>query len=283
MKSNIENRGRQMLAAGLVLALVIGAGCSSDDPVETQREFAVAITVLGTDDHPVPGLALAMVNEVPGLQGAAAGSRAACAVEFRMPREATVRLTVEDIDGDHVKTLLDDDEHVAGDHRTTWHGTNDQFVNQPSGRYTVRMVATNAAGDTTLFTDARDCYLADPDPEENSVAMTNDAGAIVLTVRKHFPQVYDHGPMPHLNEEAEELGEFTLTEAMYFAFRDTASGDVHTYEGTVSEGRNDLIFVWDPEPQPATTTTVPPVVVGRDEGVASIQWQLRTPFPNPFH
>ncbi|HHS50641.1 MAG TPA: hypothetical protein ENN07_05945 [candidate division Zixibacteria bacterium] len=65
---------------------------------------------------------------------------ATCAVPFTVPKDEHVTITVYDISGNLVTTLVDD-EITAGSHRVVWDGTDGAGRSVPSGIYLCRMTA----------------------------------------------------------------------------------------------------------------------------------------------
>ena len=68
---------------------------------------------------------------------------------YALPREGHVRLTVNDIAGRKVATLIDATSG-AGEHRIVWALRGDDGRNLPSGQYFVRLDGTLGASTTRI-------------------------------------------------------------------------------------------------------------------------------------
>ena len=106
-----------VLAVLLACTFLLPA-CSDDDPV-TPEPFSVTLRVTDAEDNPVLGLYVTLVSDGPYLQDAAPRpQRAATRIPFVVPIACRALLTIEDIEGHHVRTLLDGPVEVS-DHIAT--------------------------------------------------------------------------------------------------------------------------------------------------------------------
>lgn len=71
-------------------------------------------------------------------------------LEFSLPAASTVTLTVHDLRGRLVRTLVAGAEHAAGDHATTWDGRDDAGAPVASGVYLARLKAGVRTASTRL-------------------------------------------------------------------------------------------------------------------------------------
>jgi hypothetical protein len=114
----------------LVGALQVGCelcGCT-DGPVNVDEEMPRQFLVLGASPNPF---------------------NPATVIHFEVPTADVVRLTVHDLAGRHVSTLVDD-LCAPGKMTVTWNGTNDRGFPVASGIYCLRLVAGNRVGQSKV-------------------------------------------------------------------------------------------------------------------------------------
>ena len=87
-----------------------------------------------------------------------------------------------------------------------WNGQDFEGVHQPSGRYTVHMVATQLGTGQWVFEDRTDMMLAMLDWSRVPAGYTNANGVLVLKDKKLFPHLYDLPDMEATDENGEIMG-----------------------------------------------------------------------------
>jgi hypothetical protein len=261
-----------------LILLLAPAGCGDDDPVAPREDFAVLVRVTDLDGLPVAGLALSLVSANPYLPGQAP-AKARTTVPFRMARAAHATLRVEDVEGGHVRTLVDDDLN-AGDYAVYWDAKDDAGIHQPSGRFSIIMVSVHPE-DGLDFADTTDVLL---NTEYVPVAVTDAEGRVVLTDRRLFPFLHDREPMVAMSEWQEPLGWLEPTGDMIFYLGD-GEHSLRIYERTVTDGKQTLDLVWNlPQPEAAPSAAV--VAAGRPAAAVPPPEQLYglgPAYPNPFN
>lgn len=267
---------KRFLCLLLVIPVLLIGACS-DDPASPES-FLVTVRVTDSGGAPVEGLSLFMLSDNEFLQDSFA-DKAAVSIIFRMSAPGRATLTVEDVEGDPVMTLLDEPRE-AGDHSIVWGGWDDDHVYQSSGRYTVRMVARDAQG-LIAFEETRDMQLASMSVP---VGVTDKNGKIQLRDRRLFPHLYDLPAMSATNESGEIQGDLVLDENMILRLADDSYTATVTRRRQVDGNGAVVELVWDPQ----TALPLEPREAGRpspthEVDVPPIPYALANPSPNPFN
>ena len=71
-------------------------------------------------------------------------------IRFELPRDKAVSLTIFDVSGRIVKTLVDNQQMAEGAHEMQWDGTNDAGASVASGTYLYRLSFGNFAHTKTM-------------------------------------------------------------------------------------------------------------------------------------
>ena len=71
-------------------------------------------------------------------------------IRFELPRDKAVSLTIFDVSGRIVKTLVDNQHMAEGAHEMQWDGTNDAGSSVASGTYLYRLQFGNFAHTKTM-------------------------------------------------------------------------------------------------------------------------------------
>ena len=271
------------LSLALVALCLLAVACGDDDPVKPE-EFSVTIQVTDPAGDPVEGLRVGLVNDHAFFPDGVSKARASAVVPFRVAVEAQARLTIEDIEGQVVRSL----EYFAhvGSHSWMWNGMDDGDVHQPSGRYTAHIVLTNVDTGQWMFEDRTDMLLSMLDPSRVPAGFTDQNGKLVLKDKKLFPQLYDRPDMTATNEMAESIGMFNLTPQMRISLADTSGGGHMNFKMDIP-GTTTLNLVWDPSLAVSDGSPDPGEPIF--PGVALTDTTNPTPFelglvyPNPFN
>lgn len=273
---------RKLMLALTLAALCLGAAsCGDDDPVKP-AEFAVTIKVVDPAGNPVEGLRIGMVNDTPYYQDGLQADKAVCGIPFQVPMNVSVRLTIENVEGQEIRELVFD-ELVAGWHRVMWNGLDDAGVHQPSGRYTVHMVATQLGTGQWVFEDRTDMMLAMLDWSRVPAGYTNANGVLVLKDKKLFPHLYDLPDMEATDENGEIMGKIELTPLMRISLGDTIAHQGMSFKKEVLEG-SVLEFVWNPhQPQSPPEVGAEAPQTGPVNQIPPAEFYLGRVFPNPFN
>jgi len=271
---------KRLIVVALICCTCLLPACGDDDPV-TPESFLVTLNVRDAEDNPVPGLYLTLLSENPYMQdGKLADTRGAVRVEFMLPVSCDVRLTIEDVAGRLVRNLIDE-PLPAGVHSMMWGGRDDEQVHQPSGRYTVRLLASDDGGDTHIE-QTTDVLMATTSHDIYSVGATNDQGELKLTDKTLFPHLYDREPMEAMNENGEIMGLITLTPRMRLYLLDPRYGHVERFDRDITHLGQVIDIEWmgvdGPQPQPAAPALKSDKPVVPPQPIFSIR-----AYPNPFN
>lgn len=271
------------LIALLAICLLLPA-CSDDGPSSPPTRAEVTVTVVDGSGDPVPNLELNILNDNDFMQDGK-GLKAATEVRYQVPISCRVRVTIADVAGRVVATLIDSTS-VAGVHGVVWNGQDSDGVPMPSGRYETRMVCSDEDG-TLLFGDAQPMLMCILDMDRMIVGTTDADGRIVLTDRTLFPHLYDDLPdMMAYDESANEMGLIELTEDMRFYLRRAGDGSYgRRYDVKVESSREAITLTWIEPSGAASADPVerrPPELRRPVEPGDSV-FYLWPNFPNPFN
>ncbi|MCP4571387.1 MAG: hypothetical protein GY838_03475 [bacterium] len=264
-----------------VLAVLLLTPACGDDDGSPSGRFAVTIEVVDNAGEPVPGLELTLWNDSPFLQDAGP-VKAVTHVAWVQPLAARTRLTVEDIEGELVQVLTDE-EHFAGDHWIGWYGRNEEDIHQLSGRYTMKLEGFDRDTGEVAHTSTVDVWMAMGSfREDQSVGTTNARGRILLDDMRLFPHLYDRPAIPAYDETGESMGMIELDEDMVVLLRDPADDNLMRAKAKIRHNGDHLVLVWNPvakvEEAVGGRATAP---MKRGEPPES-GWALRA-YPNPFN
>ncbi len=268
----------------LLAALFVLPACSDDDSVTPGKNFSLTINVVDTSGDPVPNLELSLWNDSDLLQGKTP-DKAATKIEMVQPIAARVRLTIEDIEGQTIRVVLDE-ELFAGSRYVMWNALDDEDIPQPSGRYTARLQGFDIETDELSYDGSFDIWLAMPDLQAGQVgAATDRNGQIVLTDMRLFPHLYDRPPMIATDENGQTMGVFTLTSDMVFGLLDPVGGAGMSFHRQITGSGDVVTLMWDPQPRKAPSLPVAgPQVATPDKRAEDPLpgWALWV-YPNPFN
>jgi len=247
-----------MALAAVVLAGIVSA-CNDDRTVTGPRPFRVTLEVTDPDGHAVPGLELGMAPDTQWYgdnrpQSASAAAEQllqpfpnpsnGCLIPFSLDATSQVSLTVVDIEGTTVRTLVDE-QVESGQRMAFWNGNDDSGALMPSGVYTARLVVRDLESGTVRLDDTRRMLLAVFD--QMTLGPTDSRGRIVLDDKRLFPFLYDVPDMPAVDEKGQVVGTVSLGPTVRFYFTDPATGVIRRYDRDVT-GQTTLSFVWNPPP-----------------------------------
>ena len=280
------------LSLALVAVCLLAIACTDDDPVKP-AEFAVIIHVTDPAGNPVEDLQVGMVNDNPFFPDGFGTAKApleipysaAVVIPFRAGLEARARITIEDIEG-RVIRVLHDTGILSGSYTWKWDGRNDAGDLQPSGRYTVHIVAVDSDTGELMFEDRTDMLLAMLDLSRVPVGFTGRNGKLVLRDQKLFPHLYERPAMAATDETAQPMGVLNPTSLMRISLTDIAGGGHMSFMLEVP-GATTLNLIWDPRLTASEGSSDP-----RERlfpGIALIDttsptfFELGLVYPNPFN
>ena len=271
------------LSLALVAVCLLAIACTDDGPVKP-AEFAVIIHVTDPAGNPVEDLLVGMVNDHEFFQAAGNAAKASVVIPFQVDVEVQVRLTIEDIEGQVVQGL--DYTALVGSHSWRWNGMDNADVPQPSGRYTVHIVAVDSDTGELMFEDRTDMLLAMLDLSRVPVGFTGRNGKLVLRDQKLFPHLYERPAMAATDETAQPMGVLNPTSLMRISLTDIAGGGHMSFMLEVP-GATTLNLIWDPRLTASEGSSDP-----RERlfpGIALIDttsptfFELGLVYPNPFN
>ena len=295
---------RPLMLCVLVLAVALGGfGCGDDDPVTPQETFEVTLEVVDTEDNPVPGLEVGLLNNFPGFHYDVSGGtvsavgtpdKAKVGIEFIVAEAAHIRIKTSDIEGNIVRALLDEYYPEPGYRLVYWDGEDNAGVHLPSGIYTVILEATTADGKSVLFADAKDMYMALL--QRYVHGPTDEDGLLVFTDQKLFPQLYDCQVMTLCDEAGDPypypmVSVWIPTEEMYFRLYDPVNQVYQGFFVDVSAPGDLVKLIWNPTEKMVCGdgdagglgSTEVLVEDARAKNIDFYEWRLENPRPNPFN
>lgn len=243
------------------------------------------------DGAPVEGLEARLhVFLPPGVIRFA--DKAVAGINFSVPEISMVNLTVYDMDGNVVRTLVQG-TMPAGFHEVRL--ANDDEGNPLMGTHLYRceMVANVDSVEKfrketflTLYTG----YDMDQHPV---LGVTDDEGKISFGKRTEFPYLYNPGPQTAIDEDGRPMGTFEFIDKVEITLMDSVLNLSSNYEVSIGQGHNAVKLVWDPTLKSKSHELVDraaegvgvigsgPVSVPDDKDV--LVYSLGPGYPNPFN
>lgn len=281
------------IAAAAAAALAILPGCN-DDPAAPGDglPFSLAVTVQTAAGAPVRGLEFSL--EVPLLGvGSWSADKSAAVVSFCVTEARDIDLSVYDLDGGLVRTLLNGYSASPGEHQVIFDGKDD------AGEPLVGTVVLDflleardpADGSLAAAAGFRSVLYTGMDAERRpSLGVTDYQGRIVTTDRSLFPFLRELGDLTVYSENAESLGTFTVSDTIRLFINDPIAHLAAQAEFRITDGPNAFTMTWPPGAQAFVEAGGKPPV-GADRGPAVEPYDGPVPgcattllvFPNPFN
>ncbi len=235
--------------------------------------FAIALTILEADgETPVANARVGGLPAVPEWALSAYLSRSAVRIPMVLEVSAPVLLTVQDVTGRTIRTLVDG-VLSWGRHEITWDGRDDDHQATPPGWYQVRMLAT-PAGEPAIA-DSVGILQANYTLDLLPWGTTDSQGRVRLADRRLVPGLRDLPPVVATDESGEVVGTFDLTARTYLFLG---------YERWVV--LDNLIDGWQSVTAMVQDSPFSPVPAARGRGEPDIlppSVRLLPPYPNPFN
>lgn len=269
-----------LAAVGLLLA----GGCQ-DDSTSPGDRFVLTVRAVDGEGLRVPDLELQVMMDSPWYQDGRAAAKANTGIRWDQPVAAPVTVTVLDVAGGLVRTLVADTT-AAGPHTVVWDGKDESGVHQASGLYYARLVARDGSG-AVVHDQRRPMYMGLMDFRRMTAGVTDAAGEIVLTDKRLFPLLYGQVEMDAVDESGQVMGPFPLVHLMRFYLRDPRYEHVERFDHEVLQSGQTLVLDW--------MGVDAPVAAGTAFGAAKIdttnpdipppgdRFELHRPYPNPFN
>jgi len=175
-----------------------------DPPYTT---FRLVLTVVNDLDVPVPDLGVGLMPALPDwvlAEDQQRSTRTHITIPIELESERLVLMTIEDIAGTHVRTLLNG-ELVAGRHIVGWDGRNDTGQPTAAGYYEV-VLQTGPAGSDILDSYQSRGVLQILEGALGHSGVTDEQGRVTIDDRRLVPGFWDVAPMTITSEEAEVRG-----------------------------------------------------------------------------
>lgn len=272
----------------LVFASLI-AGCGGDDPVTPEdTSYSVTVTVVDAAGAPVEGINVNIVNDVfvdadkvddvgddPG--------DAMVILPIQVLEASLVRVRVLDIEGATLRTVVSTGMS-AGRNLVQWDGRDDDGIAQPSGRYSLSVIAFPAEGNVPLFSRTVDVFLRRT-RASFTLGMTDTDGVYSTIDMRILPGLYFLEDMIATDAVGQRNGILNVLEtATITVWRDGEPSVSETI--AVIYGPNPVRIIYDTsdlvvEDSPPSKSRAPStrLVQSLDEPV----WGLGDPYPNPFN
>lgn len=247
------------ILATAALVLIVFTGCD-DEPVTGVEAFRVTITVSDPSGAAVEGLEVSAAPDLPmfyqddadtptpptedgGLRVYPSPFFPVAALEFDSEIPSHALLTIEDVEGRLVETLVDE-ELAAGNFRVMWSGKGAPGGPSPGGVYFAHL-RLGPPGEPRL--DESEPMLYVPlYPQQHSIGVTDSRGRLVLEDARHFPQLYELPGIEARDETGALIATIVLGPTMRFYLRDPDSGQMQRFDRDV-DGSCRLEMMWDPE------------------------------------
>ena len=161
----------RLTLAVLLLAAVVTA-CDDDDTLTGPASFRVVLEVVDPNGRPVPGLELGMAPDTPWYMDGTTQAQSALVaadqlqqpfpnpffpaitISIQLDMTSEVSLTVEDVEGATLRTLVDG-QMESGKQTFVWDGRDASGEKMPSGVYTAHLVVRSLGSEAVRLDDSR--------------------------------------------------------------------------------------------------------------------------------
>lgn len=266
----------------LLAVAVLLAGCGEDDPVvPVDTSFSFTVKVVDASGAPVEGVNVNIVNDV--FVDADKAAEAMVALPVFLLERALVRVVVRDIEGETVRTAANISLE-AGRHLVYWDGLDDDGVAQPSGRYTLAVLAFPPIGSIPLYSGSVDVMLQ-RSGASFVLGTTGADGKYRTTDLRILPALYYLPSMTATNAIGQRLGSLQeLATATVTVWRD---GEPAVWDAiAVESAPNSVTITYDTSDFSAAAADVAAPLVALPAEAAKAddpEWGIGDPYPNPFH
>ncbi len=273
----------------IVLFLACMSGCSDEETVEPESNaFSVNLEVTDTDGEPAEGLeATVHVFLPPELMPGRA--KPSVGIPFYLPVDAHVSLVAYDLDGNVVRTILD--ETISHGSRMVMM-TVDEAGNPLIGTHLYRceMVATVEGVEEFRSETFVTLYTSIDSRQRPIIGTTDNQGRITYTKRTEFPYLYNPGPQMAMDDMGLECGSFEFIDQVEITLRDPNSELYLTLPVVIGQGSNTVDLVWDQalatkaesQDDSRSAPMVEATCQAKDSN-ADVQYSLGPAYPNPFN
>ncbi len=283
----------RLLQVALFGALISCAGCKNGG-VNPVSGFSFRLNVTNTQGVPVAGLRVSLMNDLTTNPFIFRGSgthlssvAAVTSISFDAPVAFVGSLTVHDLAGSEVASLLDSSLRPAGRYLVHWSGP-DASAN---GLYRSVLRALDSSGTRLLFSDSILVALQEPDPALSVVGWTDGSGVFETGNTLLFPYLFNLGPITMTDATGPTaLGSFRYLNTATVTLTDTATHRSMSTRIGITDGPTTAPVVWNP-----TGPSVAPARAGAEpEGTGRLfkdsvivvvpqSWKLYQNYPNPFN
>ncbi|HKI83793.1 MAG TPA: hypothetical protein VKA63_05590 [Candidatus Krumholzibacteria bacterium] len=277
----------------ILLSLVI-TSCGDDTTGPTTTPFSLEVQVHESDGTPVEGSTVAVWNFTAALQPWLPDSfskrAAATAVSFSLPQSAICWMSLYDLDGQTVETVIDGDTLPAGEHMRVVGQNLELLAGVQVYRY--ELIAQDVESGEELFRDAKYMTIVELDHTRFQNGKTDANGRCIFENRLIVPSLYDLPEMTVTDETGSVVGSFALDDSLRIRIYDD-QGQMMEIRRTARDGRNSSKVIWDPQsaatptldpnssPRRRTAPELNPASMNGNSAVPQ-SFKLSQNYPNPF-
>jgi hypothetical protein len=194
-------------------------------------------------------------------------------------------LSVYDLAGDPVITLVDEYLSGSGTRVRTWHEPSGGLA---TGVYKCVLNCTDSLTGSLMFADSIYAVLYRPDADISVFGFTGSDGVFETGDSLLFPNTFELPSLVNTDQGGNPQGTFSIFDTVTIVLTDTATGKQQEFQRTVTSGKNEFELTWDP-----AAAMLPkvmngwadhqrsPAVVRKTASMAS-EWKLWQNYPNPF-
>ncbi len=265
--------------------VIVSLSCKGSNPSGPDQPFSLQVTVQDLLGHPVSGLRLSGWNKVtapapaPGMLKASSPN-ATSAIRFDIPSAADVVLTINDLAGQPIDTLIHQ-RLPSGAFMYSYH-TDQQIGTRVSW---CRIIASDTG--RVLFRDSVALVLFQPDPSIAVLGWTSGNGRFHTDDLTLFPSTLGLPTLIYTEQTPESLGTIKIQDTATFVLTDTALHTSQYYTRLIAKGPNGFFLLWNPaQASPESRATHPS---SREIELTPVpipipsEWKLYQNYPNPFN
>ncbi len=285
---------KRALCLVCLLALASLVASCNDSTGPEDDTFLFRVTAVDPGQSPVPGLEATLHVPIPGFPYNR-DAKPATRIQFTVPVSCAVTLRIYNLDGDLLRTLIEDYEAPAGVHALMFDGRDDEG-RQLLGTIVMRGHLEARDLDSGELLDEDWFYLVlytgVDVAQRPSLGTTDTHGRVWTAERWRFPSLYDLPPLPMVDESGDEYGTYSFGDDVEVRLEDPGSRAHQIFQLPVTDGTNRHQVVWSPLERAALRGAAPqPVADPKDAQLPIVIQHVPPPdefgevlvYPNPFN
>ena len=266
----------------VVFCCLILFSCITESDTDIE-DFSFKITVKDLMGNPVDNLNIILINKFnyPSWVDYETKSRAPTLITFILVEDSFVDLNILDIDGNHIRNILNEDLQ-PGYYAAAWYCNDDDDYDVASGLYYCSMDASE--NDTLYYHGDVMMYFLSLDSNHRH-GYTNSEGVYESINKNPFLNLYDLDSLRIVDETGVFLGSEAFSDTTVICLFDDILNEYYQFEYVVVEnGKNEFDIIWEPDSLRKIVEKTNELKIDHGRGpTPPVYTELEGNFPNPFN